>query len=151
MVRAAREGEAATRGFKEPMQRGRTWTIRVQMISGRAFVTKHTPGPWTVEDVMGDGPIDICGPDEPGQGSPNLIATAFADLGAGGFVSQRTAEANARLIAAAPDLLEACLGATVLYEAFLGAFAAKGYPPIKGASDIVAILRAAIIKAEVVS
>jgi len=66
----------------------------------------HTPGPWTLGDkiiphtgecgrLMG-GCRHVFGPNQP-DGAQNLIGTI-------------TQDANARLIAAAPDLLEACRG-----------------------------------------
>jgi hypothetical protein len=66
--------------------------------------TKQTPGPWGFGP---SGPVMIgyslsYGIFEEGPG--NLIAGIFND-GRGG---EEAAEANARLIAAAPDLLEAC-------------------------------------------
>jgi len=68
----------------------------------------HTPGPWTVECVCGDDPHDICGPDRPGEGSPNLLASvAYDDDDPLPHLSLAEANANARLIAAAPDLLAA--------------------------------------------
>lgn len=69
---------------------------------------KHTPGPWEVERVNSDYPHDIClGYDIPGEGCPILIATVFSDED-DAPISVTEANANARLIAAAPDLLEAC-------------------------------------------
>ena len=59
--------------------------------------TKHTPGPWVVKhgrDVF-KGSRRIC----------NVNAGIELAIGA----SMNTAEANARLIAAAPDLLEASI------------------------------------------
>jgi len=58
---------------------------------------------------MGDGPIDVCGPNIVGCSHPNLIATALTDLEVGGegSVSLSEACANARLIAAAPEMYEA--------------------------------------------
>jgi hypothetical protein len=62
-------------------------------------MSKHTPGPWSV------------GPWFDNYGEPEIIIEHKADAGnlviavaLGGLVGQ---EANARLIAAAPDLLEA--------------------------------------------
>ena len=65
----------------------------------------HTPGPWTLEDVMGNGLRDICGPDVPGEGSPNLLAHAFR-------------KSDAHLISAAPDLLEACRDVLIYFTDF---------------------------------
>lgn len=81
-------------------------------------MSKPTPRPWTVEDVMGDGPIDICGPDIPGRGSPNLIATALADLGVGGDVLRENSEA----IANARFIVQACNYHEELLEALKTAF-----------------------------
>ena len=58
--------------------------------------TKHTKGPWTIDPSMELG-LAVIQDNEDGEG--------IAELG-----PQRTIEniANAKLIAAAPDLLEAC-------------------------------------------
>ncbi len=61
-------------------------------------MSKHTPGPWTVFDAAKeDGISDFYGID-----APNGDAVVLYDR-EGGIES----EADARLIAAAPDLLEA--------------------------------------------
>ena len=52
-------------------------------------MSKHTPGPWTMEPFV-DGCYDVNSPD-----TGDLVAHEIAS------------EADARLIAAAPDLLEA--------------------------------------------
>ena len=71
-------------------------------------VAKHTPGPWTAECVVGNDPHDICGPDRPGEGSPNLLASVAYDFDDPlPHLALEEANANARLIAAAPDLLAA--------------------------------------------
>lgn len=65
--------------------------------------TKHTPGPWTMHPRFDDGaevralaPVAWCGvASTHGASSSQVIDAAEA-------------RANARLIAAAPDLLEAC-------------------------------------------
>ena len=61
----------------------------------------HTPGPWCVEHLPDDGPSIHT--DEAG------IARRIAGVDMGGWrkTSRKEAEANARLIAAAPELLEA--------------------------------------------
>lgn len=56
---------------------------------------KHTPGPWVIDPCW-----DILGNTDDGNGMVCQITTDA--------VPRAEAEANARLIAAAPDLLEAC-------------------------------------------
>lgn len=78
------------------------------------MTTKHTPGPWTIDEVFQEpsrytkywvahlnlGPQRTEGP------WPDATATVAPCLGlAGQPVSREIIEANARLIAAAPDLL----------------------------------------------
>ena len=57
-------------------------------------ITKHTPGPWSIENDNGDSP-EAMGPCLCVTTDTSHIAFVFDD-----------APANARLIAAAPDLLE---------------------------------------------
>ena len=61
--------------------------------------TKHTPGPWHAADDGGEvfdaEYIPVCYMNGIGQASE--------------FITEKEAEANARLIAAAPELLEACI------------------------------------------
>lgn len=80
------------------------------------MTTKHTPGPWTIDEVV----------DEPSRAGnywvahlnlgherieapwPDATATVAPCLGLEGQpISREVVEANARLIAAAPDLLAA--------------------------------------------
>lgn len=42
-------------------------------------VIKPSERPWTVESVLSNRLIDICAPDIPGEGSPNVIATMLCD------------------------------------------------------------------------
>lgn len=74
-------------------------------------MTKHTPGPWISEDcVAGRPPEAGCGiiasDDDFKISNPTRGIVAWASR----IVSRPNEEtlANARLIAAAPDLLEAC-------------------------------------------
>lgn len=93
-------------------------------------MNKHTPGPWKWDEgfgaiVAGDGPDMLVTP------MWRRETTAWGD---------ETNEANARLIAASPDLLEACKAALLqqsIHTACLGCD-----------ESLVAILRAAIAKAE---
>lgn len=59
--------------------------------------TKHTPGPWTHRDSAHNGAFEVNGADS----KTFVVADVFAYLQYAG-----RAEANARLIAAAPELLQ---------------------------------------------
>lgn len=68
--------------------------------------SKHTPGPWAVRgacEIVGHGPALPIGGGEPVAGT----TLAFVGYAPGDGADKKTAEANARLIAAAPDLLDA--------------------------------------------
>ena len=80
------------------------------MINGMS--TKHTPGPWFAVDYAGS----FCIQSGPTYEDKDLLSyDSFS--GQKYCVSIDTAEANATLAAAAPDLLEACLTAKAMYEA----------------------------------
>ena len=87
----------------------------------------HTPGPWQVNS---NDPLHVCDADGESRGCSPI---AFVQVGNDG---RWTAKANARLIAAAPDLLEA------LNEAFR-AFAHDEDGPV-WADSTIAKARAAI-------
>lgn len=68
---------------------------------------RHTPGPWRVENVNSDKGYDhdIClGYDVPRAGSPILVASVYFDEEHDGPITQRQANWNAKLIAAAPTM-----------------------------------------------
>jgi hypothetical protein len=78
--------------------------------TGQSIVL-HTPGPWCVESVTHDIALDICREHAPaGAGDPVLVAFCHFDdpSNEAGDISVTEAEANARLMAAAPELLAAC-------------------------------------------
>ena len=111
----------------------------------------HTPGPWTVECVVGDDPHDICGPDRPGEGSPNLLASvAYDDDDPLPHLSLAEANANARLIAAAPELLAALkeLGDWVAGGLQASDEALPDARCLQHTEEIAARARAAVDKAE---
>ena len=71
----------------------------------------HTPGPWKVEKRGADGiGYPITEPVSVGAFPwlVNVPAPPFALGAVGALVCYENGEANARLMAAAPDLLEAC-------------------------------------------
>ncbi len=71
------------------------------------MTTKHTPGPWEVEV---DERTEICRitrSDIPYIAGFNIVSKDSEIVGCEGILSDEQAAANARLIAAAPDLLEA--------------------------------------------
>jgi len=61
---------------------------------------KHTPAPWKIERDRGDGKVIAIS--NPGDGWERLYVEVCSD-----DCDREVAQANARLIAAAPDLLEA--------------------------------------------
>ena len=74
-------------------------------------MSKHTPGPWVANtDAHGRGRI---------YGAGNWLATTWIATGDGNNAPQLPALANARLIAAAPDLLEALVE---LSKSFIGTY-----------------------------
>ena len=74
-------------------------------------MSKHTPGPWTA--VKNSAYWEIDGPDDFGGVADTCASSAGEpDFGR----SMALGEANARLIAAAPDLLAACKAALELAE-----------------------------------
>jgi len=56
----------------------------------------HTPGPWTIKQATSSAMVSVY------AGGFNVACTGSAN------VEEDNADANARLIAAAPELLEAC-------------------------------------------
>lgn len=96
---------------------------------------KHTPGPWIVEG------IDILG----GHGESCHIATV-ALLGVG--ERHPTIQSNARLIAAAPELLAACKNAIQVFDNEMHRSEDHESRFFNGEDSGIARLKAAISKAE---
>jgi hypothetical protein len=97
---------------------------------------KHTPGPWRLDAYRDSGrpnPGTIVADNPHGEGAEEVASINWI---AGGFHAEQVA--NARLIAAAPELLEAL---TALME-----FWDSGSPVHPGA-EVVSEARAAIAKA----
>lgn len=73
-------------------------------------MNKHTPGPWVMDTIQTS--VGIChriGPFPPRRPDDETVrhACLYADYPSGSNPADRELEANARLIAAAPELLEA--------------------------------------------
>lgn len=87
----------------------------------------HTPGPWCVQSCTGEHLHDIClANPPPGAGHPVAIAFVHCDEAPrhardAAYISAVEAEANARLMAAAPELLGELLKAHAIITAMLNA------------------------------
>jgi hypothetical protein len=99
---------------------------------------KHTPGPWEAYDAAAYGTLITCG-SLTGQGHRIAYVHLYRDL------SVETYAANARLIAAAPELLEAL--EAVLYWAELIAGDTTDKEAAANEEASIALARAAITKA----
>ena len=95
---------------------------------------KHTPRPWRIE-VVTDFGAPIIASDTCWKGQKRIIAKVFYHSGS----EDPEVIANAHLIAAAPDLLEACN---------LIDFIPEGWEMPLGWNQIAAQIRKAIAKAE---
>lgn len=80
---------------------------------------KHTPGPW-FEQVGFSDDVEITAESREG-----MVAICAMDLGFTGHIGVEQ-EANARLIAAAPDLLEACVEAAKTFRRYESLHLDKG-------------------------
>jgi hypothetical protein len=95
--------------------------------------TQHTPGPWTLD--LGNIGIDMknhVGVDAPDHGGIAQVVWVMDDDASEGK-NTPTCEANARLIAAAPDLLEALQDALCALEC-----CGKDYPAASKAQEAIA-------------
>jgi hypothetical protein len=80
--------------------------------------SRFTPGPWLVEYGEETGrPLGIYAPKD--AGVPGAVGSIVRRNGIG-LPSSDTAQANARLIAAAPDLLAGCEAMLLDYESQFG-------------------------------
>lgn len=94
-------------------------------------MAKHTPGPWKVWGIDSEGPHVL-----------SLDATIVARLDPWKGKCRDEMNGNAHLIAAAPDLLDACHNAVQIIEQLIPE------PSARGVADVVlSQLRAAIAKA----
>ncbi len=102
----------------------------------------HTPGPWELHhDVGGVNSVRVCVPDATTERGCRPIAEAEI-LG----VPRRVAEANARLIAAAPELLATVKALVASVDDHDADMAGTGHACADAA--VLTAARAAIVKAE---
>lgn len=101
--------------------------------------SKHTPGPWRV----GDAGMTVFGPKQPDGSLPKRIAEVGNPRA---ILTSDNTKANARLIAAAPELLEA-LRECITDDNANGMQPGLG-PQVRRLKAINEIARAAIAKAE---
>ena len=79
-----------------------------------AAIMKHTPGPWRLHTYLDSGrpnPGSIVADNPHGEGAEEVASIKWIG---GGFHAEQAA--NARLIAAAPELLEALRGWLAIFE-----------------------------------
>ena len=69
--------------------------------------TKHTPGPWSAGQFRDGGPFPGCDIGSPDGANVAQVLFVPPAVQVGGDIQKPEALANARLIAAAPDLLAA--------------------------------------------
>lgn len=107
-------------------------TVKVAKVIGLRAIAKHTPGPWKSVNVSSQGTAVY-------RRIDGLNGTHIGFAGAYKLHNSEIAEANARLIAAAPDLLEAAQLAVI-------ELAYVAHAEVE--SNALPLLRAAIAKAE---
>ena len=106
-------------------------------------VSKHTPGPWWVSNTGTRVSANI-----PGVTTNWIIAECRIPEPVMGGIETFPSAANAKLIAAAPELLEACHGVDVLYSEMQAALpSVVGTKSFDLITDAVRKARAAIKKA----
>lgn len=93
---------------------------------------EHTPGPWIVTDEHPNNPTIR-------RRGEYALASTYPQRGPDG-IAAHDADANARLIAAAPDLLAACKGLLQFIKTFNvgGDWCQRNYPAVKAACAAIA-------------
>ncbi len=99
-------------------------------------MTKHTPGPWTIAPIRDDADRYLV---EQANGNTD---TSVDDV----FIARCTSEADAHLIAAVPDMLDALRAASAIIEAQCVRALRYGINDIDANNTLIEI-RAAIAKA----
>lgn len=83
-------------------------------------MSKHTPGPWHFHDDPCENDVEVHAEYDDGQHRHHIVAVAKTHHWMG--VELANAEANARLIAAAPWLLDACKAFVAANNAPMGSY-----------------------------
>ena len=94
-------------------------------MKARTDMTQHTPGPWTAHDDDGTGTM------------PCVLANQITTYG-NFYVAQCHVFENARLIAAAPDLLAALVDATQAIENMQAEGESRYHPIVTAAKAAIA-------------
>ena len=103
-------------------------------------MNKHTPGPWV------DAGAAVCAAYK-GQGGEANQLIQIAHLPHPDEFEKDEWQANADLISAAPDLLEACQSVVQAYMQFQAECLADGWPKLEGEAEAVTKCRIAVAKA----
>jgi hypothetical protein len=83
-------------------------------------MSKHTPGPWTLEEhggafyIFGPDMAMIADNDDEGGFVPREVVARVRGVGRGATVEEQ--QANGKLLAAAPKLLDACKFVLALFD-----------------------------------
>lgn len=101
-------------------------------------MSKHTPGPWMINYNGTHGHIKSVWPDHAHGRTPTLAM--FGNQHRAMSISEDEAIANATLMAAAPDLLEAC-------KAFIALFRDSDMRPEDECHELYGVMTEAIAKA----
>jgi hypothetical protein len=112
--------------------------LRAHLLRSGAEMSKHTPGPWSL-DQPGKISTSIIGPDG------EFVIAGEGDAWMVPFACRDEAVANATLVAAAPDLLAAAKEALSYIRALYQTAHGKGLP---SNNSMAKQLRDAIAKAE---
>jgi hypothetical protein len=110
-----------------------------------AVLNKHTPGPWTAAPGS-EGTWTICHRRVYAVSANYLLARVYPTGSSEYSPDYPQAEANARLIAAAPDLLDALKSARATYAAIGDTYGSMALGPLE--TRLLEIVDAALAKAE---
>ncbi|HCL4064634.1 hypothetical protein PZS78_20320 [Pseudomonas aeruginosa] len=111
-------------------------------------MSKHTPGPWGIERLHGEINVISCNERDGAAKDMGIVYVLARDVGGmihgEQFDDRSEVEANARLMAAAPELLEALQG---MLEVYGGQYNDDCLPKASTELELIQQARAAIAKA----